>query len=64
MYTGSELANQMPRAARNAHFSSQCFFASWNESQIARKPYKVVLRAIAILYGDESPSAGMWEPKR
>src|ERR1700732_1130007 len=64
MYTGRELPNQMPKAPRNAHVSSQYFFANRKEIQIARKPYKAVLRAIAIRYGDETPSAEIWDPKR
>jgi hypothetical protein len=38
MYTGKELANQMPTAAQNAQISATNFLAKWNEIKIARNP--------------------------
>ena len=64
MYTGSELANQIPSVARKAQRSATYFAPGRNEIKSARNPYNAVPSAIATRYGLEKPSAGTCPPRR
>src|SRR5487761_2535406 len=64
MYTGSELAHQIPSVAKNAHRSLKYFRASRYEIHRPRKPYSEVTTAMVMRYGDENPSASMCPPSR